>query len=104
VMLPSWLKRRMPPGQVAPIETGAFINVRGLQKVYPSPSGPVLALKGMDIRVERGEFVAVIGKSGSGKSTFINMLTGIDRPSAGEIIVGGTPIHALDEHAMARHG
>jgi ABC-type lipoprotein export system ATPase subunit/CRP-like cAMP-binding protein len=101
VTFTAWLKRRVSPAQVAPIEGGAFINVRGLQKVYPSPSGPVLALKGMDIRVERGEFVAVIGKSGSGKSTFINMLTGIDRPSAGEIIIGGTPIHALNEHAMA---
>jgi ABC-type lipoprotein export system ATPase subunit/CRP-like cAMP-binding protein len=80
---------------------GAFIEVHNLQKAYPSPAGPVLALKGMDLRVERGEFVAVIGKSGSGKSTFINMLTGIDRPSAGEIIIGGTPIHALDEYALA---
>jgi ABC-type lipoprotein export system ATPase subunit/CRP-like cAMP-binding protein len=100
-MLPSWIKRRISPVQAAATPTGAFIEVRNLQKAYPSPAGPVLALKGMDIRVERGEFVAVIGKSGSGKSTFINMLTGIDRPSAGEIMIGGTPIHALDEHAMA---
>ncbi|MBK9713453.1 MAG: cyclic nucleotide-binding domain-containing protein [Kouleothrix sp.] len=100
-MLTSWLKRRGSPRQAAPIATGAFIEVRNLQKAYPSPAGPVLALKGMDIRVERGEFVAVIGKSGSGKSTFINMLTGIDRPSAGEILIGGTPIHTLDEQALA---
>ncbi len=100
-MLTSWLKRFVTPVLAAPVATGAFIEVRNLQKVYASPAGPVLALKGIDIRVERGEFVAVIGKSGSGKSTFINMLTGIDRPSAGEIIIGGAPIHALDEHAMA---
>ena len=99
-MRASWLRRRPAPAQ-PPAAAGAFIDVRNLQKAYPSPAGPVLALKGMDIRVERGEFVAVIGKSGSGKSTFINMLTGIDRPSAGEIVIGGTPIHALDERGMA---
>jgi ABC-type lipoprotein export system ATPase subunit/CRP-like cAMP-binding protein len=100
-MLTSWLKRRTSSALAAPAGSGAFIEVRNLQKSYQSPAGPVLALKGMDIRVERGEFVAVIGKSGSGKSTFTNMLTGIDRPSAGEILIGGTPIHTLDEHAMA---
>jgi ABC-type lipoprotein export system ATPase subunit/CRP-like cAMP-binding protein len=62
----------------------------------------VVALNGIDLRVERGEFVAVIGKSGSGKSTFINMLTGIDRPTEGEVLVGGTPLHLLDESSLSR--
>ncbi len=87
--------------RAAPPTTEPFIVVRELRKDYLSPAGPVPALRGIDLRVERGEFVAVIGKSGSGKSTFINMLTGIDRPSSGEIIVGGTPIHTLDERGMA---
>ena len=97
----SRIRRAGTPAQTAPVPSGAFIEVRGLQKSYPSPSGPVAALKGIDLRVQRGEFVAVIGKSGSGKSTFINMLTGIDRPSQGEILIGGTAIHTLSEGAMA---
>ena len=83
------------------MENRSFIEVSRLQKVYHTPGGDLLALKGIDVRVNRGEFVAVIGKSGSGKSTFINMLTGIDRPSAGEIWIGGKAVHALSENAMA---
>ena len=100
-MVASWLKRAGRPATASPVPSDAFISVRHLQKAFPSPTGPVNALKGIDIRVERGEFVAVIGKSGSGKSTFINMLTGIDRPTSGEIVIGGTPIHLLDEGQMA---
>ena len=99
----SWRRRRPDSGTEASDRSrGAFIEVRGLQKSYPSPAGPVAALKGIDLRVERGEFVAVIGKSGSGKSTFINMLTGIDRPTEGEVVIGGTPLHLFDESGLAR--
>jgi len=78
-----------------------FVNIRSLVKVYKGPAGDFTALKGLDVQVERGEFVAVIGKSGSGKSTFINMLAGIDRPTSGEVWIGGTPIHRLNETQMA---
>src|SRR5919106_7004879 len=78
-----------------------LIEIKNLRKVYQTPAGDFTAVNGINVEVQRGEFVAVIGKSGSGKSTFINMLTGIDRPSAGEIVIGGIPIHTLDEHAMA---
>ncbi len=80
---------------------GPLITVRNLVKVYLTPAGAFTALNGLDVQVERGEFAAVIGKSGSGKSTFINMLTGIDRPTAGEIFIGRRPIHALNETEMA---
>lgn len=59
-------------------------------------------LRNIDLKVNAGEFVAVIGKSGSGKSTLINMITGIDRPTLGEVIVGDVPIHALNEDQMAK--
>jgi ABC-type lipoprotein export system ATPase subunit len=78
-----------------------LIEVRNLVKVYSTPAGDFTAVKGLDIVVRQGEFVAIIGKSGSGKSTFINMLTGIDRPTSGEIVIGGAPIHSYDEGQMA---
>jgi len=83
-------------------ETAPFVNARRLTKVYRTPAGDFPALKGIDLQVNRGEFVAVIGKSGSGKSTLINMLTGIDRPTSGEVFIGGEPLHTYDEEQMAR--
>ncbi len=80
----------------------SLVDARRLTKIYRTPAGDFTALKGIDLRVNRGEFVAVIGKSGSGKSTFINMLTGIDRPTSGEIFIGGEPLHTFDEEQMAR--
>jgi len=82
--------------------TQPFVAARGLTKVYHTPAGDFPALRGIDLRVNRGEFVAVIGKSGSGKSTLINLLTGIDRPTAGEVVIGGEPLHTYDEEQMAR--
>ena len=79
----------------------AFIEVRRLVKVYKTPAGDFPALKSIDLQVNQGEFVAVIGKSGSGKSTFINMLTGIDRPTSGEIFIGDAAIHTFNEDQMA---
>jgi ABC-type lipoprotein export system ATPase subunit/CRP-like cAMP-binding protein len=78
-----------------------LIAVRDLVKVYRTPAGEFTALQGLDLDVRRGEFVAVIGKSGSGKSTFINLLAGIDRPTSGQILIGGAPIHTYDEARMA---
>ena len=54
------------------------------------------------MQVKPGEFVAIIGKSGSGKSTMLNMLSGIDRPTSGEIWIGDTPIHTLDQDQLAK--
>jgi putative ABC transport system ATP-binding protein len=79
------------------MESSPLIDVRELRKIYQAPAGDVLALKGIDVQVRRGEFVGVIGKSGSGKTTFINSLTGIDRPTSGEVNIGGVAIHTLSE-------
>ena len=79
----------------------ALISLRGVTKSYATPAGEFQALKGVDLRVARGEFVAVIGKSGSGKSTLSNMITGIDRPTMGEVMVAGTPVHKLREGQIA---
>jgi putative ABC transport system ATP-binding protein len=82
-------------------DSQALISMRGVTKSYATPAGEFQALKGIDLEIATGEFVAVIGKSGSGKSTLSNMITGIDRPSAGEVLVAGTPVHKLSEGRIA---
>ena len=78
-----------------------LIELRQVIKIYQSAAGSFTALKGIDLKVNEGEFVAVIGKSGSGKSTLINMITGIDRPTSGQVLVGDTAIHTLNEGQIA---
>lgn len=78
-----------------------IIIMQEVVKTYENAAGLFYALKGVNLQVNQGEFVAIIGKSGSGKSTMLNMLTGIDRPSSGEVWVGGTPLHTLSENQMA---
>ncbi len=86
----------------SPHSNRTLIDLRKVVKTYQTPAGGFTALKNIDLQVKAGEFVAVIGKSGSGKSTLINMLAGIDRPTAGEVIIGDVPIHNLNENQMAR--
>ena len=78
------------------------IQTQQLVKVYKTVAGDYTALKGIDLRVQHGEFATVLGKSGAGKSTMINLITGIDRPTSGEIVVNGTAIHHLHEDQRAR--
>jgi putative ABC transport system ATP-binding protein len=79
----------------------ALINLQNVVKQYNTAAGPYLALKGIDLTIERGEFVAVVGKSGSGKSTLINMVTGIDRPTSGTVQVAGADLTRLNEGQIA---
>jgi putative ABC transport system ATP-binding protein len=78
-----------------------LIELRGVTKSFPTAGEGFTALHDIDLRLPAGEFVAVVGKSGSGKSTLLNLVAGIDRPSSGEVLVGGTPVHALDESRLA---
>jgi ABC-type lipoprotein export system ATPase subunit len=78
-----------------------YIEISGLSKMYKTPAGDFPALRCIDIRFDLGELVAVIGKSGSGKSTFINCLSGIDNPSSGSIRIGDTYLEKLNENQMA---
>lgn len=79
-----------------------LVQLRDVVKVYETGEVPFTALRGVDLDVYTGEFVGIIGKSGSGKTTLINMITGIDHPTSGEVVVGGTPVHALGENALAK--
>ncbi|MGC8763746.1 MAG: ABC transporter ATP-binding protein [Acidobacteriota bacterium] len=75
--------------------TGALIEVRNLDKVYTRGGETLHILAGLNLDVERGEFVAFMGPSGSGKTTLLNLLGGLDLPTRGSITVGGDEITAL---------
>jgi putative ABC transport system ATP-binding protein len=105
-MFERWLKRN--PITSNPSADHAYrhgnvqlIELRQAVKTYQSAAGSFTALKGVDLNVDRAEFVAIVGKSGSGKSTMINMITGIDRPTSGQVFVGDTAVHTLSEGQMA---
>ncbi|MFK7802008.1 MAG: ABC transporter ATP-binding protein [Anaerolineae bacterium] len=84
------------------VQNNNLITIDNVVKKYMTDSGEFTALKGVNLEVEAGEFVAVIGKSGSGKSTLSNMITGIDRPTTGHVMVDGTIVNQLSEGEMAR--
>lgn len=78
----------------------AMIKADGLVKIYKTKQTEVLALQGLDLTVEEGELTAIIGNSGSGKSTFLNMIGGLDRPSAGSLMVGGKNLFTMTEKEL----
>jgi ABC-type lipoprotein export system ATPase subunit len=82
-----------------------LIEMRDVVKVYATAAGEFRALKGINMRVEKGEFVGVVGKSGAGKSTLLNMITGVDHLTAGEVVVNtnGSPLslHRMSEDKIA---
>lgn len=73
----------------------AIVRADGLIKIYKTKDIEVVALQGLDLEVNRGELMAIIGSSGSGKSTFLNMLGGLDRPSAGQMFVDGKNLFTM---------
>ncbi len=76
-----------------------FINT---SRTYAGPSGPTTVLANVNLSIDTNEYVAITGKSGSGKSTMLNMLTGIDHPTHGKVQVCQTNIHDLNENDLAR--
>lgn len=81
----------------------AMIRAEGLVKIYKTKLTEVLALQGLDLAVEAGELTAIIGNSGSGKSTFLNMIGGLDRPSAGSLFVAGSNLFTMTEKELVRY-
>jgi putative ABC transport system ATP-binding protein len=82
--------------------TDSFIALRNVSRTYPSAGGGIHALQNVDLSIDRGDFLAVVGHSGSGKSTLLALLSGIDRPSSGEIHFDGKRLNELSEKAMSR--
>lgn len=93
---------QLVPGAITAHRARKLIDLTNVVKSYATAAGEFRALKGVNLQVQPGEFVAVVGKSGSGKSTLSNMITGIDRPTGGTVVVADTPIHTLDENQIAR--
>lgn len=78
----------------------SILSTDNLRKIYGRGESEVRALDGVDLRVEKGEFVAVVGTSGSGKSTLLHMLGGLDRPTEGKVHVDGKDIFSLKDEEL----
>ena len=85
----------------APAGTSAVIQVEDVHKYYDLGETRVHALRGVSINIERGEFVAIMGSSGSGKSTFMNILGCLDKPSSGRYVLEGLPVSDFSKKELA---
>ena len=97
--------RRQPPPTVeapTPAIDVPFIRLEAVTRSYQTGRGILTALTPTNLTIEAGESVAIVGPSGSGKSTILNVIAGIDRPSAGRILVGGIDLTALSEERLTR--
>jgi putative ABC transport system ATP-binding protein len=77
-----------------------MLEVKNASKVYGKGDAKVVALNNVSLQVNKGDFIAVMGPSGSGKSTLLNVIGGLDRLSAGEVVLDGARIDNLDENAL----
>jgi len=78
------------------------IELTDLTKTYAMGTVKVRALRGVNLKVRRGEIVSIVGPSGSGKSTLLNMLGALDRPTSGKIVVDGIEVNRLRDNALSR--
>lgn len=76
------------------------LETKELTKYYGTGENRVCALNGINLKVEQGEFLTIVGSSGSGKSTLLHMLGGLDRPSAGSVVVDGKDLFSMKEEAL----
>ena len=78
-----------------------ILQAEKLYKEYKTSSGAVKALNGVDLSIEKGLFYAIIGRSGSGKSTLLHVLSGLDRPTSGKVLIDGVDMFSFSDEKMA---
>src|SRR5689334_11687265 len=78
-----------------------MIQITHLSKIYPLGNTPVTAVKNLDIKIDAGEFVAIAGASGSGKSSLLNMIGGIEKPTSGRVEIEGVDLSRLSSDQLA---
>ena len=81
---------------------GDVLVVQGVRKTFEAENAPVRALRGTDLSMQAGAFVAVMGPSGCGKSTLLNLIAGLDTPDEGSIIIAGEELHGRTEDELSR--
>jgi ABC-type lipoprotein export system ATPase subunit len=97
--------RRRPAARsakAAPAIDDPIYQLEDVIKIYREMDVETVALRGIDLAIERGSFVAIMGRSGSGKSTLLNLMAAADRPSAGKVRLAGRDLAAVDETERAR--
>ena len=83
-------------------EREPVIQVKNLYKIYRVGRNKVRALNGVDLEIYRGEFCSIVGTSGSGKSTMLNMLAGLEKPTKGEVIISGEHLERMNENQLVK--
>jgi putative ABC transport system ATP-binding protein len=94
-------ERVAEPERAGPDATTHAVTVAGAYRTFEQDTAPVRALRGADLTVRDGEFVAVMGPSGCGKSTMLNLVAGLDVPDEGEVTIAGQSLAGMDENALA---
>ncbi len=105
VLSPGSFRRRAPQaGAVAAAEAAdGIVHARGIHKTYDTGAVRTHALRGVDLRVERGETVGIMGPSGCGKTTLLNCLAGLEDFEVGEVRIDGTPLRGMSDNAKTEY-
>ena len=98
---PDQLEPLLAASSNEPMSTGPAVEVTAAYRTFEQDTAPVRALRGADLTVRAGEFVAVMGPSGCGKSTMLNLVAGLDIPDEGEVVIAGESLAGKDENALA---
>ena len=98
---PGQLGSAVAASTAEPASTGPAVEVTAVYRTFEQDTAPVRALRGADLAVRAGEFVAVMGPSGCGKSTMLNLVAGLDVPDEGEVVIAGESLAGKDENALA---